>query len=111
MAERPSKKRKTRSGCTGMELFTALQVLQKFRSTVKTEDLVQVDNGNLERTGNPEVEIEIEIDVLAQLDGLIKWMNSKIKTTKEVSFWLHVIYKRFHSRSRAMLSPLPAHHS
>ena len=82
--ERPSKKRKTRSGCTGIELFSTFRVLQNFRNTIQTEDLVELDNGNLESKDNPEIDIEVDKGALAQLDGLIEWMASKVKSTKKV---------------------------
>jgi hypothetical protein len=59
----------------------ALLSLQKFRDKIKTEDLVEPDNSNLE---NIELEMEIDENALAQLDGLLEWMDSKIKSTKKV---------------------------
>jgi hypothetical protein len=85
--ERGSKKRKTRSGCNGIELISAFHVLQKFRDKIKTED-VELDDSNLEN-----FELVIEDDTLAQLDGLIEWMDSKIQSTKKVCSWLLVKYK------------------
>jgi hypothetical protein len=82
--ERRSKKRKTRSGCSGIELSSAFHVLQKFRDKIKTEDLVEPDDSNLENIG---LEMEIDEDALAQLDGLLEWMDSKIKSTKKVCPW------------------------
>jgi hypothetical protein len=82
-AERGSKKRKTPSGCSGVELTSAFHVLQKFRDTIKTEDVIEPDNRNVESV---ELESEMEIDsgALGQLDGLLEWMDSKIKSTKKV---------------------------
>jgi len=77
--ERGSKKRKTRSGCSGIELASAFHVLQKFRDKIKTEDLVEPDDSNLEI----ELDMEIDKDALAQLNGLLEWMDSKIKSTKK----------------------------
>ena len=73
-AERRSKKRKTRSGCSGIELISAFHVLQKFRGTITTEDVVEP---------NDKLEMEIDEDALAQLDCLLEWMASKIKSTKK----------------------------
>ena len=78
--ERASKKRKTRSGCSGIELSSAFLILQKFRNTITTE----TDNDILESDDNPELDVEIDQDALAQLDGLLQWMNSKIKSTTKV---------------------------
>ena len=89
--ERGSKKRKTRTGCSGIELASAFHVLQKFRDKIKTEDLVEPDDSNLES-----VELDMEIvdkDALGQVDGLLEWMDSKIKNTKKVCPWLLVSYK------------------
>ena len=90
-AERGSKKRKTRSGCSGIELSSAFHVLQKFRDKIKTEDLVEPDDSNLESV---ELDMEIDKDALAQLNGLLEWMDSKIKSTQKVcpSPWLLVNY-------------------
>jgi NH3-dependent NAD+ synthetase len=106
--ERGSKKRKTRSGCSGIELASAFHVLQKFRDKIKTEDLVEPDDSNLESV---ELDMEIDEDALAQLDSLLEWMDSKIKSTKKVCPWLLVSYKRFHTRSRAARSRPPTRHS
>ena len=76
--ERGSKRRKTRSGCSGIELISAFHVLQKFRDTIKTEDVV---DSNFESV---ELEMEIDRDALEQLDCLLEWMDSKIKSTKKV---------------------------
>ena len=86
-AERGSKKRKNRSGCSGIELSSSFHVLQKFRDKIKTEDLVEPDDSNLE---NIELDMEIDEDALAQLGGLLEWMESKIKSTKKVCPWLLV---------------------
>lgn len=88
--ERGSKRRKTRSGCSGIELVSAFHVLQKFRDTIKTEDLFDPDDNNLESV---EVDIEIDKDALAQLDDILQWMNSKINTAKKVGSRLLVSYK------------------
>lgn len=77
--ERGSKKRKTR--CSGIELVSAFHVLQRFRENIKTEDLVEPDDRNLESV---ELDMEVDKDALAQLDGLLEWMNFKIKGTKKV---------------------------
>ncbi|KAK2460199.1 hypothetical protein APHAL10511_007790 [Amanita phalloides] len=77
---RGSKKRKTRSGCSGIELASAFHVLQKFRDKIKTEDVVEPDDSNLESV---ELDMEIDKDALAQLDGLLEWMDSKITSTKK----------------------------
>jgi hypothetical protein len=77
--ERGSKKRKTR--CSGIELVSAFHVLQRFREKIKTEDLVEPDDRNLESV---ELDMEVDKDALAQLDGLLEWMNFKIKGTKKV---------------------------
>ncbi|KIJ06761.1 hypothetical protein PAXINDRAFT_182629, partial [Paxillus involutus ATCC 200175] len=80
--ERGSKKRKIRSVCSRIELASAFHVLQNFRDTgkIKTEDPVEPDDSNLESV---ELDMEIDKDALAQLDGLLEWMNSKIKSTKK----------------------------
>jgi len=88
--ERGSEKRKTRSCCSGIELASAFHVLQKFRDKITTEDVVEPDDSNPESI---EVEMEIDKDALAQLDGLLEWMDSKIKSTKKVCLWLLVTYK------------------
>jgi len=80
--ERGSKKRKTRSGCSGIELASTFHVLQKFRDKIKTEDLVEPDDSNLESV---ELDMEIDKDALAQLDGLLEWMDSKIKKSHAFS--------------------------
>jgi hypothetical protein len=82
--ERASKKRKTRSGCSGIELSSAFLVLQKFRDTITT--VTESDNDILENVDNSELDVEMMIDqdALAQLDGLLQWMNSKIKSTTKV---------------------------
>ena len=36
--------------------------------------------------------MEIDEDALVQLDGLLEWMESKIKSTKKVCPWLLVSY-------------------
>lgn len=79
--KRGSKKRKTRSGCSGIELISVFHVLQKFRDNIKTEDVVELDDSYLESF---ELEMEIDKDALAQLDGLLGWMDSKIQSTKKV---------------------------
>lgn len=84
--ERGSKKRKTRSGCSGIELISAFHVLQRFRDKIKTED-VELDDTNLESS---EVDMEIDKDTLTQLDELLGWMDSKIQSTKKVCSWLLV---------------------
>ena len=89
--ERGSKKRKTRTGCSGIELASAFHVLQKFRDKIKTEDLVEPDDSNLE-SGELDMEI-VDKDALGQVDGLLEWMDSKIKSTKKVCPWLLVSYK------------------
>ena len=82
MSTKPaSKKRKTRSGCSGIELTSAFRVLQKFRDKIKTEDVVESDDCDPESV---ELEMEIDKDALAQLDGLLEWMDSKIKSTRKV---------------------------
>ena len=88
--KRGSKKRKIRSGCSGIELTSAFHVLQKFRDKINTEDLVEPDDSNLESV---ELDMEIDKDAIAQLDGLLKWMNSKITSTKKVRPWLLASYK------------------
>jgi hypothetical protein len=95
--ERGSKKRKIRSVCSGIELASAFHVLQNFRDTgkIKTEDPVEPDDSNLESV---ELDMEIDKDALAQLDGLLEWMNSKIKSTKKVCPWVLVSYKWFHTQ-------------
>ena len=89
--ERGSKKRKTRTGCSGIELASAFHVLQKFRDKIKTEDLVEPDDSNLS-SGELNMEI-VDKDALGQVDGLLEWMDSKIKSTKKVCPWLLVSYK------------------
>ncbi|PPQ94305.1 hypothetical protein CVT25_004962 [Psilocybe cyanescens] len=71
---RAFKKHKIRSNFSRIELFSAFRVLQKFRSTI-TED-VGPDKTNPESI---ELDTEIDEDALAQLDGLLQWMDSKIK--------------------------------
>lgn len=68
--ERASKKRKTRSGCSGIELSSTFLVLQKFRDTITT--VTESDNDILENIGNPELDIEMDQEVLTQLDGLLQ---------------------------------------
>ena len=80
--ERASKKRKTQSGCSGIELSSAFLVLQKFRDTFTT--VTESDSDILENVENPELDVEMDQDALAQLDGLLQWMNSKIKFTTKV---------------------------
>ena len=86
-AERGSKKRKTRSGCSGVELISAFSVLQKFRDEIKTE--VELDDSNLEGF---DLEMEVDNYALAQLDGLLEWMDSKIQSTKKSMLvaWLDI---------------------
>ncbi|KAF8966664.1 hypothetical protein BDZ97DRAFT_1807396 [Flammula alnicola] len=79
--ERGSRRRKTRSGCSGIELALAFHVLQKFRDKIKTEDLLEPDDSNLESV---ELDMEIDKDALARLDGILQWMDSKIKSTKKL---------------------------
>ena len=88
--ERGTRKRKIRSACSGIELASAFHVLQKFRDKINTEDLVEPDDSNLESV---ELDMEIDKDAIAQLDGLLEWMNSKITSTKKVRPWLLVSYK------------------
>ena len=59
-----------------VELASAFHVLQKFRSTI-TED-VDPNNESID------LDTEIDEDALAQLNGLIKWMDSKINSTTRV---------------------------
>lgn len=79
LTERAPKKRKTRSGCTGIELTSAFLVLQRFRETITTPELD--DEGS-------ELEVEIdpttEEDALSQLDNLLQWMESKMKSSTKV---------------------------
>jgi len=82
--ERASKKRKTRSGCSGIELSSAFLVLQKFRDTITTVTESDNDINILENVDNPELDVEMDQDALVQLDGLLRWMNSKIKSITEV---------------------------
>ena len=88
--ERGSKNRQTRSSCSGTEFASAFHIFQKFRDKIKTEDLVEPDDSDLESV---ELDMEIDEDALAQLDGLLEWMDSKIKSTKKVCPWLLVTYK------------------
>ena len=81
-AERASKKRKTRSGCSGIELSSAFLVLQKFRDTITT--VTESDSDIPENVDNPKLDVDIDQDALAQLDGLLQWMDSKIKSTTKV---------------------------
>ena len=74
------RRRKTRSGCSGVELISAFHVLQKFRDKIKTED-VELDDSNLESI---ELEMEVDNDAFTKLDGLLEWMDSKIKSKKKV---------------------------
>lgn len=76
---RAFKKHKIRSNFSRIELFSAFRVLQKFRSTI-TED-VGPDKTNPESI---ELDTEIDEDALAQLDGLLQWMDSKIKIATKV---------------------------
>ena len=80
-------KRKTRSSCSRIEFASAFHVLQKLRDKIKTED---PGDNNLDSV---ELDMEIDKDGLAQLDGLLEWMNSKIKSTKKVRPWLLVTYE------------------
>lgn len=79
--EPPSKKRKTRSGCSGSELSTAFVVLSKFRDSITTQP--GPDNGN-QIANDAGLDIEVEEDRLAQLNGLIQWMDSKLKSQTKV---------------------------
>lgn len=89
-AKRGSKRRKTRSGCSGIELVSAFHVLQNFRDKIKTEDLFDPDDNNLDSV---ELEVEIDKDALTQLDDVLQWMDLKIKAAKKVSPWLLVSCK------------------
>ena len=44
-----------------------------------------------------EVDIEIDKYALTQLDYLLEWMDSMVKSSENVSPWLHVLYWCFHS--------------
>jgi len=80
--ERESKKRKTRSGCSRVELISALrpQPSTSFRILgIKTED-VELDDSNPESFE----EMEVDNDALAQLDGLLEWMDSKTESRYKV---------------------------
>ena len=66
---------------TERELISVFHVLQKFRDTIKTEDVVELDDSNFDSV---ELEMEIDRDALAQLDCLLEWVDSKIKSTKKV---------------------------
>jgi hypothetical protein len=77
--QRASKKRKTRSGCSGIELSSAFLTLQKFRDTITTTE-VNPDEDSPESG----LDTEIDQDALTQLDGLLQWMDSKIKYTAKV---------------------------
>ncbi|KAF8809241.1 hypothetical protein BYT27DRAFT_7187940 [Phlegmacium glaucopus] len=84
--ERASKKCKTRSGCSGTELSSAFLILQKFRDSITTTE-INLDDDILETVDSPELDTEIDQDALAQLDGLLQWMDSKMKfTTKSHTF-------------------------
>lgn len=74
--ERGSRRCKARSGCSRIELASAFHVLRNFRDKIKTGDLFDPDDNNLE---SGELDIEIDKDALDQLDNIIKWMDSKIK--------------------------------
>lgn len=77
--ERASKKRKIRSGSSsGIELPSAVLVLQKFRETITTIELDDNDEGpRLE----VDIDLRIEQDALSQLDSVLQWMDTKIKST------------------------------
>lgn len=62
-------------------LVSAFQILHTFRDKIKTEDIVEPNDSNLESV---KLDMEIAKDALMQLDGLLEWMNSKIKSTKKV---------------------------
>ncbi|KIK97539.1 hypothetical protein PAXRUDRAFT_824838 [Paxillus rubicundulus Ve08.2h10] len=64
--EAGSNKCETRSGCKRIEFASAFHVLQQFRDKIKTEDLVEPDDSNLESV---ESDIDIDKGALAQLDG------------------------------------------
>ena len=85
--ERRSKKRKTQFGCSGIELISALHIIQKFRDKIKTEDVVGLNDINFESF---ELDIKIDKDALAQLGRLLGLMDSKIQSTKKVCSWLLV---------------------
>jgi hypothetical protein len=57
--ERAYKKRKTRSGCSGIELSSVFLILQKFRDTVTTTE-INADDDSLEGVDSPELDTEIE---------------------------------------------------
>ncbi|KAF8630304.1 hypothetical protein AX17_005440 [Amanita inopinata Kibby_2008] len=78
MSNRPSKKRKTRSGCNGLELSSAFVVLSKFRDSITTQPGLDNDSHVANDT---ELDVEVEEDALAQLNGLLQWMDSKLKST------------------------------
>ena len=78
--ERRSKKRKTQFGCSGIELISALHIIQKFRDKIKTEDVVGLNDINFESF---ELDIKIDKDALVQLGRLLGLMDSKIQSTKK----------------------------
>ena len=77
----PSKKRKTRSGCSGIELAGALHALQAFRDKLKVHEAVEPDDRQVEDVG---AEIEIDDTELARFDGIIEWMKSETLTAEKV---------------------------
>jgi hypothetical protein len=91
---RRSKKRKTRSCCSGIELASAFHVLQKFRDTIKAEDLFDPNDSNLQQNlQSVERDVEVDEDALAKPDGILQWMDSKIKSATKVGPWLLVSYR------------------
>ncbi|KAF5346079.1 hypothetical protein D9756_010837 [Leucocoprinus leucothites] len=83
--EQASKKRKTRSSCSRIELSSAFLVLQRFKDTITTQ--TETGGGSFQSVDNDELDVEVDRDTLAQLNGLLQWMDSKIKsTTKHHTF-------------------------
>jgi hypothetical protein len=102
LTERGSKKCKTRSGCSGIELISAFHVLQKFRDKIKTDSEDVIDESDLESS---ELEMEVDNDALVQLDGLLEWMDSKIQKSMFLATSVFIL------RPRATRSHPPARHS
>ena len=61
------------------KLISTFHVLQKFGDKIKTEDVVELDDGNLE-SFEPEMEIEDNLkDALVQLDAFLNGWTPRYK--------------------------------
>lgn len=83
---RPTNKRKTRSGCDGIELAAAFKVLKNFREHINTDE---VEEESTSEEGSADVEVDTV--ALTQIDGLLKWMEHKMQLEVVCYEW-HTIY-------------------